>query len=72
MPTELAAAAGRDRSKYGGCRLAATVHPPTSSTGAVTDETRPHRGTSRMVITVGKARRDETVAERPGSRDLLP
>jgi len=31
----------------GGCRRLATVHPPTSSTGAVADETTPHHGTFR-------------------------
>jgi len=30
-----------------GCRLAATVHPMISRTGAAADETTPHQGTSR-------------------------
>ena len=30
-----------------GCRLAATVHPLISRTGAAADETTPHQGTSR-------------------------
>ena len=59
-------------SKYGGCRLAAAVHPPISSTGAVTDETKPHRGTSRMIITVGKAPRSETVANVPAHGTCCP
>lgn len=33
--------------KEPGCSQAASVHPPTSSTGAAADETTPHHGTSR-------------------------
>jgi hypothetical protein len=31
-----------------GCRSAATVHPPTSRTGAAAADITPHQGTSRM------------------------
>jgi hypothetical protein len=52
-------------SKAGGCTLAATVHPPTSSTGAAADVTSPHHGTFRTMITVGKGRPNQTVAKVP-------
>jgi hypothetical protein len=39
-----------------GCSLAATVHPPASSTGAAADEITPHHGTTRTTITVGARR----------------
>ena len=31
-----------------GCKLAASVHPPTIRTGAAAEETTPHQGTLRM------------------------
>ena len=40
--------------KDGGCSHAATVHPPTSSTGAAADDVTPHHGTSGTVITLGR------------------
>jgi hypothetical protein len=41
-------------SKEPGWSPAATVHPPTSSTGATADETTPHQGTPRTTTTVGE------------------
>jgi hypothetical protein len=32
--------------------MAATVHPPTISTGAAAEETTPHQGTARTITTV--------------------
>ena len=40
--------------KEPGCNPAATVRPPTSSTGATAEETRPHHGTPRTTTTVGE------------------
>jgi hypothetical protein len=40
-----------------GCSRAAAVHPPTSSTGAAADETRPHQGTLRTIRTVSTGAR---------------
>ena len=39
-------------SKEPGCNMAATVHPPTSNTGAAADESTPHHGTSRTRTTI--------------------
>src|SRR5207248_9167634 len=36
-----------------GGRLVAAIQPPTISTGAAPDESRPHQGTLRTAITVG-------------------
>ncbi len=41
-------------SKEPRCSMAATVHPPTSSTGAAADESTPHHGTSRTGTTIGE------------------
>ena len=41
--------------KEPGCSPAATVQPPTSSTGATAEETRPHHGTPRTTTTVTNA-----------------
>ena len=49
--------------KEPGCSPAATVQPPTSSTGATAEETRPHHGTPRTTTTVG-----ERPASQPSGR----
>ena len=36
-----------------GCSPAATVHPPTRSTGAAAEEATPHQGTTRTTTTIG-------------------
>ena len=41
-------------SKEPGCSPAASVQPPTSSTGATAEETKPHHGTLRTTTTIGE------------------
>jgi len=48
-----------------GCSLAATVHPPTKSTGAAAEETTPHQGTTRTTTTIGGPR--SAASRRPAS-----
>jgi len=41
-------------SKEPGCSPAASVQPPTSSTGAAAEETKPHHGTLRTITTISE------------------
>jgi len=45
-------------SKEPGCSAAASVQPPTSSTGATAEETKPHHGTLRTTTTLGELQQD--------------
>jgi hypothetical protein len=52
-----------------GCSLAATVHPPTRSTGAAAEETTPHQGTTRTTTTIDGQR---SAFEQPTSGVRVP
>ena len=43
-------------------RRAASIQPPTSSTGAAADETTPYHGTFRTIVTLGRMHRRAVVA----------
>jgi hypothetical protein len=49
-------------SKGGCCNRAASIQPPTSSTGAAADETTPYHGTFRTIVTLGRMHRRAVVA----------
>ena len=53
-----------------GCSPAATVHPPTRSTGAAADEATPHHGTTRTTTTIGAGALDHRARSRHPQVDL--